>query len=163
DNEPFDDSLWLDGATGVGFSAETGPVAATSLMVRLNFDAQPAGNFVADSKPYGVPHNGIDYGATWLATSTDPSEINRSGVMSFGAANSSQITIATSSDFDSTKGTISFWMRSSGVTGGGNYGAMLVDRRTNHGDVIVQQDDGRIFIQPEQMYGANSTFGVADG
>ena len=48
-----------------------------------------------------------------------------------------------------------FWMRSTGANGGGNEGAMLFDRRTGSGAVIVLHDDGSIFFQAAG--GANSS------
>jgi hypothetical protein len=113
---------------------------------------------VLDSKPAGTLHDGINLGAAWLPTSD-----TRSGVMQFAAAEGDQITVAPNADFNSPTGTIMFWMRSAGNVGSGNEGALLFDRRTGAGDVIVLWDaDGSIFIQPEWMYGANSTAKVAD-
>jgi len=162
-HEPFDDSSWRTGVTGVGFSASTEPIASPSLVLRFDFNSSPVGDVIADSKPYGVLHNGLNHNATWLESATDAAKVTRTGVMDFSASSASQLTVADNADFDTTEGTIAFWFRSSGVAGGGNYGAMIMDRRTSQGDVIVQQDDGRIFIQPEQMYGAASSRNVSDG
>src|SRR5262249_29286201 len=54
---------------------------------------------------------------------------------------------------------ITFWMRSAGtVTGAGDFGAMLVDRRSGRGDVIVQADDGTIFVQANDGNGTVNSF-----
>ena len=80
-HEPFNDVSWLSGITGIGFSAASGPIAAPSLVTRFNFDAAPISNVILDSKPSGTAHNGLNHGAVWLASSTDPSTVIRSGVM----------------------------------------------------------------------------------
>src|SRR5207248_5895044 len=126
------DGAWDSAVTGVGFSTGTPPVTGSSaLVVRFNFDAAPVGNIIVDSKPSGIAHNGVNAGATWVASSTDlaPVPITRSGVMQFSAAGSSQMTLSANTDFNSTKGTIVFWMRSAGAIGSGNFGAMIMDRR----------------------------------
>ena len=119
-----------------------------------------ASNVVVDSKPVGAPHGGINSGATWVASSSDGTT-TRTGVIQFNGTN--QITLAANPDFGSTTGTIMFWMKSAGTVGPGSDGAMLFDRRVDltssiadfgsAGDVIVQHDDGTIFVQPE-YYGA---------
>src|SRR6185436_17080668 len=61
------------------------------------------------------------------------------------------IKLAPQAEFNATRGTIAFWMRTAGANGVGSYGAILFDRRANTytgpGDVIVMQDDGRLFVQ----------------
>ena len=115
-------------------------------------------NLVVDSKPAGAAHGGINHGATWVASSSDGTK-TRTGVMQFDAAATNQITVAANPDFDAFTGTIMFWMKSAGTVGPGSEGAMLLDRRYSLpnfgscGDVIVQRQDGTIFVQPE-YYGA---------
>ncbi len=119
-----------------------------------------ASNVVVDSKPVGAPHGGINNGATWVASSSDGTT-TRTGVIQFNGTN--QITLAANPDFGSAVGTIMFWMKSAGTVAPGSEGAMLFDRRVDlsssiadfgaAGDVIVQHDDGTIFVQPE-YYGA---------
>lgn len=82
--------------------------------------------------------------------------------MQFTAANRNQIIIPQNADFDTTRGTMMFWMRSAGTSGNGNEGATLLDRRTQTGDVLVQYDDGTIFWQPSWLYGANTWHTVSD-
>src|SRR5207247_5900442 len=152
-NEPFADGAWRNGVTGVGFSSGTPLVGADALTVRFNFDAAPVGNVIVDSKPSGTARNGVNAGATWIASSTDaaPTPVTRGGLMQFDANAGSQISLPASAEFNTNRGTIMFWVRSGGVTGIGQFGAMLVDRRSGigigTGDVIVQKDDGTIFVQ----------------
>ncbi|MCX6927966.1 MAG: hypothetical protein NT154_32870, partial [Verrucomicrobia bacterium] len=72
-------------------------------------------NLVLDSNPNGPERDGLNYGATWLASSADSGSVTRTGVMNFTASVPSQITVAGSPSFNATNGTIMFWMRSSGV------------------------------------------------
>jgi hypothetical protein len=96
--------------------------------------------------------------APWLANSVDSQGTNRVGVQQFLAANPSQITVAANPDFNSAVGTFSFWVRAAApLPGPGNEGAMLVDRRTGSGTVIVLNDGGAIFVQCAG--GANSLAG----
>ncbi|HEX5221569.1 MAG TPA: LamG-like jellyroll fold domain-containing protein [Verrucomicrobiae bacterium] len=112
------------------------------------------GGFIEDSKPVGTPHNGANYQATWLESSTD-GITTRNGVEVFSTANRSQITVPADADFNSTSGTFTFWMKADApIPGPGNEGAMLVDRRTTAGTVIVLNDAGNIFVQCSG--GANS-------
>ncbi len=105
--------------------------------------------YALDSKPSGTKIDGQVLGATWLASNQDSAGTNRTGVMQFASTNAAQIVIpGSSTDFDSPQGTISFWMRSAGVvTNSGNEGAIILDRRTGSGAVIVQHDDGTLFFQ----------------
>ena len=121
---------------------------------------------VVDSKPVGAPHGGINgplttNGATWVASSSDGTK-TRTGVMQFDGTVGNQIKLAANPDFDSSVGTIMFWMKSAGTVTPGSEGAILFDRRIDPskgagwgsaGDVIVQHDDGTIFVQPT-YYGA---------
>jgi hypothetical protein len=122
------------------------------------------GNIVLDSKPLGVKHDGLDFGATWLATDIDNNFITRTGVMQFAAAELDQITLAAHPDFNSPTGTITFWMRSAGTvtTDNGDFGAILFDRRSNRGDVIVQADDGTIFVQANGGSGNVNSFNTTN-
>jgi hypothetical protein len=107
----------------------------------------------------GTKHDGSDFGATWVESSTDSVNfITRNGLMQFAAIDPDQITLAPDPDFNSSQGTIMFWMRSAGTTGSGNSGAILVDRRSDRGDVIVQNDDGTIFVQANDGNGTVNQF-----
>jgi len=157
-NEPFNDSGWRSGPTGIGFSANGAPslVATSSLMVRLNFDAAPAGTVLADTKPIGAPINGANAagvaGATWLANSTDQAAnpVARAGVMQFVAPENDQITLPANTAFNAARGTISFWMRSFGFFGPAQGPAVVFDRETISasflisGGLIFQNPDGRL-------------------
>ena len=118
------------------------------------------GGMIEDSKPVGTPHHGANYLTTWLASSTDVAAIpvTRTGVEVFSTANNSQIKVDASPDFDSTTGTFTFWMKADApVPGPGNEGAIIFDRRTTSGAVIVLNDAGNIFVQCSG--GANSFAG----
>jgi hypothetical protein len=118
-------------------------LAGTPLAVAINANVS---NVVVDSKPVGTPHNGVNGGAIWAASNG-----SRTGVMQFIGTNTTQITLENNPDFQSTVGTISFWMRSPGASdpaaGTGNEGAMLFDWRGGSGAVIVLKDDGTLFFQ----------------
>lgn len=107
-----------------------------------------SGGMIEDSKPAGNPHNGVNYLSTWLDSSTDPASVTRSGVEVFSTVTNSQITVPADADFDSTTGTFTFWMKADApIPGPGNEGAMIMDRRTSVGTVIVLNDAGNIFVQ----------------
>ena len=117
-------------------------LAGMPLMVAIG----KASDVVVDSKPAGTPHQGVNNEATWAAANG-----SRTGVMQFVGTNTTQITLANNPDFQSTVGTICFWMRSPGASdpaaGTGSEGAMLFDWRGGAGAVIVLADDGTLFFQ----------------
>ena len=152
-DDTFDDSAWASAVTGVGFSAGSSLVGPTSMVVRFDFEAAPVTNVILDSKPSGTRHDGLNLGATWLASSTDAASapVTRTGVMQFDANVGHQITLAPHADFNSARGTICLWVRTAGAVGPGQYGAILFDRRAGTfpgtGDLLVMKDDGTLFIQ----------------
>jgi hypothetical protein len=144
-NEPFADSAWTSGTTGVGISNTTvEPIASGNLKLRLNADT--SGAIVTDTSTAG--HSGTNVGASWVASSTDSEAepLTRNGAMQFNASENDQVTVpAGIADFyNTTQGTISFWMRSSGTSGAGTDGAVLFDLRSNRGMQITQTDSGQI-------------------
>ncbi len=148
------------------FAHGTGPVYYDNLLLTSPYLHVDFGAYlVRDSKPSGAPHHGINRGAAWLASSTDtnPLPVTRHGVMQFASAERDQILVPWDADFNTTQGAITFWIRSSGITPGGNEGAIIMDRRPPPGDVIVQDDLGVIFWQPNGLYGAHTTHTVSDG
>ncbi|MEB3322003.1 MAG: LamG-like jellyroll fold domain-containing protein, partial [Synechococcaceae cyanobacterium] len=116
---------------------------------KLELSLTPGG-IIEDNKPAGTPHNGLNLGTTWVASSTDAASSTRTGVAQFSATGT-QITIAPDPDFNSAYGTIMFWMRFNAlvnpVPGPGNEAAILFDRRTSSGLVITLADAGDIFVQ----------------
>ncbi len=106
------------------------------------------GPAVLDSKPVGLPHDGLDNGTAWLDSETDNISTTRSGVAQFVAPEGDQIVLPAHPDFDGAQGTIAFWMRTAGndMTSGSE-GSIIFDRRTSEGDVIVMKDDGTLFVQ----------------
>lgn len=124
------------------------PSLGASLVARYNFDAAPVGNVIADSAP-GSRHPGTNRLATWAASVS-----GRNGVMQFSPADpGSQIAVPAHADFDSTRGTIAFWMKSAGNDlNFGDYASIIFDRRTDNGDVITLVDDGTLFVQAFSHY-----------
>ena len=116
-------------------------VIDASLRLRFNFDSAPANNVIVDSSPSGT-HPGTNIGAIWTA-----SENGRNGVMDFKAPIRNRITVPAIPALNSSKGTISFWIKTSGNLVFGDFAAILFDRRTQDGDVITLTDDGTIFVQ----------------
>lgn len=121
--------------------------------VPLKLGLAKASGIVVDSKSSGTPYHGRNNGATWAATDS-----SRSGVMQFVDTATTQITVPAASAFDSTTGTIMFWMRSAGAVGSGSEGAMIFDRRTSVGNVIVLHDNGTLFVQPTPNNNNASSF-----
>ncbi|MGA2656417.1 MAG: LamG domain-containing protein [Verrucomicrobiota bacterium] len=119
-------------------------VLDSSLIMRLNFEAAPVGDVIADTSQAGL-HPGTNNLATWVA-----SEGGRQGVMFFNGGDPDQITVAAAADLNSTVGTIAFWMQSTNVTATPNPDAMLFDRRAAGGDLIYQTPNGHLANQAEQ-------------
>ena len=117
------------------------------------------GGIIQDVKPVGTPHHGTSLGSTWEAAFTDAAPRTRNGVRAFTATPGAQVTVPANPDFDSTVGTISFWMQATApLPGTGSEGAILFDRRGTTGDVIVMTDAGSLFVQARGTGGlANST------
>jgi hypothetical protein len=118
----------------------------------LALDFEQGGAFVLDTKPSGTPHPGRNFGASWSNSVTDAGTTTRNGVITFSSTENDQISVPGHADFNASSGTIMFWVRTAGTdTTGGDFGAMLFDRRTDvggrNGDVIVQTDAGNIFVQ----------------
>ncbi len=135
---------------------------ATGIELKITLNPQPY--LIADSKPSGTPHNGNNRGAAWVASSTDANTtpVTRQGVMQFTQTEGDQIVVPWNADFNTTTGAITFWIRSAGAVGPGNDGALIIDRRPGTGDVIVQNNAGGIFWQPEWLYSASTTSSVSD-
>ena len=150
--------------------------AMSSPVTMDRLSTSPAKNLVQDLNPMGPEHSGLNNWATWLASSTDGKSVTRTGVMSFSATATNsvtnysvvvtscvvtnqvvstnignQITVPGQTDFNSSTGTIMFWMRSSGVANPAGSPATLFDRlnKVSNGDgcVIVQDTDGTIEFQ----------------
>jgi hypothetical protein len=123
---------------------------ATVAVVPNRLTITPGPSFVLDSKPAEPPNDGENFGATWLDSSEDAVGNIRVGVMQFAAAESAQIVVptATTTNFDSASGTITFWMRSVGTTTNtGSKGEMLFDRLNNGlGLDLVQTDHGTVLV-----------------
>lgn len=106
------------------------------------------GGFIDDTKPVGVRYPGNNNSVLWTASATDaaPTPVTRTGVAVFNGG--SQIATPAADAFNTTSGTIAFWMRADApIPGPGNEGAMLFDRRTTNGVCIILKDSGAIFWQ----------------
>ena len=135
-------------------------VIDSSLIVRLNFDAEPVADVIPDTSPAGG-HPGANLGAIWTAT-----EAGRTGVMSFDGLLPSQINIAPVSDLNSTTGAITFWMKSGTVTANPEPYAIIFDRRETPGaggDVFYQTADGKLNTQAEAAGRARANVRVTTG
>ena len=119
------------------------PSLPASLVARYNFDAAPVNNVIVDTGN-GAGHPGTNLLATWAA-----SVAGRSGVMQFSPLDAgSQIVVPPHPDFDTTRGTIGFWMKTPGNDPTfGQFASILFDRRTDNGDVFTLADDGTLFDQ----------------
>ena len=131
--------------------------SATSSIGSLTIDqitASRARNLLVNSSPAGG-HDGTDLGAVWVATSTDADNVTRSGVMQFSAALTNQIAVAGETNFDSTTGTIMFWMRSAGVVDSAiTNPATLFSRSGVDGLQILQNPDGTVTVMTTAAAGS---------
>jgi len=118
-------------AARIGSHASTGWLNTSPLKLNL-----VAGGWVEDTKPVGQPNDGMNLGASWVASSTDAAgtPVTRTGVAQF-LPSGAQIAVPANADVNSSVGTICFWMRTPLPVAG--TGVMLVDRRTSAGLVLV--------------------------
>ena len=112
------------------------------------------GDVIVDTSVSGVSHHGVNSGTTQLASSKDGAGVTRTGVAQFSAAKPSVIRLSGDTNFDSSVGSISFWVRSAGTVvddpiSTGNKGATLLDRRGGAGLLLIQKDDGTLSVQPD--------------
>jgi len=125
---------------------------STVTLDKLNIASGPG--YTPDTKPSGPPHDGAVINATILPSSTDSLGTNRTGVAQFNSTNSSQIVVSTlnTTDFDSTNGTIMFWMQS-GTSGSTSDNALLFQHGSsskgtiNNGIFVLQTGTGEIIVQ----------------
>jgi hypothetical protein len=144
--EPFDDSSWLSGTTGVGMTTTVTPVASTNLKLRLN--SNTLATIVTDTS--GASHNATNGGASWVSSSTDTQSesMTRSGALQFNASENDRMFVTGNTDFyNASQGAIMFWMRSGGTYGTSGDGALLVDYRTSSGMQISQTNAGQIRVR----------------
>jgi hypothetical protein len=127
----------------------------------------PASDFVVDSNPAGLEHDGHNSGATWLASNTDGASTTRAGVMQFTAAHPDQITVPAAPIFNAPTGTIMFWFRSAAAA---SSPAIVFDRRDGtqaspgSGLVIIQTTGGTLEFQADDgtKVDVTSTLSVSD-
>ena len=144
-------------AARIGDHASKGVLGSSSLKLNV-----VSGGWVEDSKPVGTPHDGMNFGASWAASSTDAIPVTRTGVAQF-LPSGAQIAIPANADFNSPTGTICFWMLTPLPPAG--HGMMLVDRRTSAG--LVMFLDGTPSGGIDVQYSGNAGFAaggyVVDG
>ena len=116
------------------------PPLANNLVARYLFTTDGAANALDDA-PLGpaktVSHDGVNSGATWVASWTDGKNVTRTGVLQFDGSVGNQIAIQPQADLNSPVGTIAFWINTAPPENGK---AGLFDRRggtNNWGDVMV--------------------------
>ena len=122
--------------------------SATSSVVSVDQVIEaPITNLLVDSNPEGPAHNGLDSNATWLASFTDSKGTNRMGVTSFNGSNS-QVTVPPFTAFNSTNGTIMFWMQTTQLQSAVGT-AVLFDRYTdtNSDGLRIISNTGFIEVQ----------------
>jgi hypothetical protein len=125
-------------------SVSAADIINDTLRLRYSFDAAPVSDVIVDSSPNGS-HPGTNRNAVWVA-----SDLGRNGVMDFSAKIPDRITVPAITEYNSLEGTISFWIKTPGNTGPGEYAAVLMDRRTSSGDVITLTDSGTLFVQARE-------------
>jgi len=118
---------------------------ATVTVDRLTQSPTATNNIVYDSNPDNAQHDGINMGATWLASST-AGTVTRDGVMSFAAADTNGIAVPDNAVFDGPTGTFTCWIQSSGTdtSTSGGIGAAIFNRpigtSPGTGFVLLQDD-----------------------
>ncbi len=155
--EPFNDAVWTAGTTGAGRSAAATMVSAANLKLRLN--ANDAATLVTDTS--GAAHHGVNgVGANNLTafdaatTDTQASPVLRRGAMRFDQSVGSRVTVdaAAHTDFNSTTGTIMWWMKPGAVAGSGASGMLIWNRRDSLGTWLTMKapsdsNAGKLFSQ----------------
>jgi len=145
------------------YGSTTSKVAAVTADIILT----TTNAMVVDSNPANPEHDGLNNGATWLASSSDGT-ITRSGVMQFAGTNTNSITVVGTTNFDTTTGTFMFWMRSAGTdtNATGSFGAALFGQPGGsfaNELVLYQQDGGTMFFNvPGSTVQINSSKNVSD-
>ena len=125
---------------------------------------------VYDSNPVNTQNDGVNMGATWMASNSDGA-ITRTGVMSFVDTNTNGITVADNTNFDGPTGTITLWMQSAGTdsSSSGSFGASLFCRPAPGANgaskdfILLQQDSGSLNFQTSDSVNVlNSSKNVSD-
>lgn len=156
-SEPFDDAGWTSGTPGVGRSAAAAMMSAANLKLRLN--ANDAATLVTDTS--GANHHGTNGQsgnnlAAFEAATTDAqdSPVLRRGAMKFDSAAASRVEVdaASHTDFNSTSGTIMFWMKAGSFVDGSKVAMHIWSRRSTTGTVLAMMgptdaNAGRLFSQ----------------
>ncbi len=162
-------SLPAVGASNAGYydvvvSNPFGSATSDSAAVTADILVAPVGGLFLNSDPGGNRLDATIHGeVAWNSNLGTAAPSPGSAV--FLPSNPGYISIPGESALNSSQGTITFWMKSSGtVSSPGNAGAILFDRGVGS-FVIVQSDDGTLFVQPPGGAGnlSQSTGAVSTG
>jgi CotH kinase protein/Concanavalin A-like lectin/glucanases superfamily/Lamin Tail Domain len=158
-NEPFSETGWTAGVAALGRAGIPNPAIVASA------DIQHRYNTTDNSLTYdtsGKTRLASSTTAAFLASATDTAAapLKRTGVLNFVGSENDQFlipanTAALNTAYNVASSTVCFWIKAGPPTGSGSSGAMLWDRRPNYttpGIVIVQLDDGKIFLQSNNDY-----------
>ena len=167
-NEPFNETGWTAGVAALGNGGVPIPEIVAmgtspnwSIVHRYNSTET---SLTYDTGPSSYLANSTS--ASFLASATDTgvTPLKRTGVLNFVSSENDQFLVLGDPVYDVPSPTVCFWMKASLPIGSGNSGAMLWDRRSaTAGVVIVQGDDGKIFIQSNNNFVAFSgTVNVSD-
>ncbi len=155
-------ALVVSNAYGVATSAVSTVTGDSILLSHTN-------NVVFDSSSSNSQNSGFNLGSTWIASSTDSSNVTRTGVMSFTVTETNGISVADDTNFDGAAGTITLWMRSPGTdaSAGGSFGASLFCRPTGTATddfSLMQEDSGQAYFMGPAISGITiqSTATISD-
>ncbi len=151
-NEVFTETGWSPATAALGMADVPAVVGELNLMHRYN---ATTATLTYDSS--GLGRNGTNSGVAFLGSDTDAgaAPLKRTGVMQFVGTENDQFSIPANAAYNVAASTICFWMRANPPTGSGNSGAMLWDRRPDYGSagiVLVQLDDGKLYLQSNNDY-----------
>ncbi len=155
------------GLTNAGFydvvvSNQYGVATSSAAAVTGDILLGTRNNVLADTKPggSGVEHDAHNHGATWQASSTDASNVTRQGVMLFNSSVPGRIDLPGETDFNTTNGTISFWMQSPGAeTNFANAGSMLIEWTGSGGGIQFDEDlNGYLNLKMSGTNGNGNSF-----
>ena len=158
-----------DLVVGNTYGMATSAVATVTAGIQLTMTNE----LVVDSNPGNPEHDGLNNGATWIASSSDGTK-TRAGVMQFVGTNANSVTVTGTTNFYTPTGSLMFWMRSAGTdtNAPGTVGAALLGQSIsaftnldalNNEFELIQQDNGTImFHSPGQWVQVNSSTSVSD-
>ena len=150
-NEPFSETGWTTGVAALGNAGVPVPAIVASADCQHRYNTSET-SLTWDTGPSTRLASSTN--AAFLASATDTSvaPLKRTGLLNFVGTENDQFLIPSNAAYNVAAPTVCFWMKANLPSGAGNSGAMLWDRRTTTGIVIVQQDDGKIVLQSENNF-----------